>query len=432
MHQEELDNVTRLKEMNQENACLRQENTSLHAALAHATPHALSGHPPDAADADGLGSFPRNLGSAFTLAAQQSDSSAPSSPTGTVEDAASTRQEPGSCPEAASGSQVSSGAASPARPSAEAASSGVGPLFLAFDSSPSPERTAPGLHSEPGTSQGRAIRYWHTAAASGDGEEATQQLTPVFVQPTPQAIPAWREENIRQGASVENTPRSAAEHAHHLVAQLSAQVAAVRASAERQPLAVSIQTPLPSRLRHSSGASITLPEAQEGTSEIGPAGQPGADQQCTPCGGNPAGGRDGGLVRRLRAQLGRLSGNRGGCPPGTPMSLAADRRVAFLRAIDRLEVSRVAMVSCSLSCLRVCGVCSMHYMVVAILLLASQPFCFLPLTYSACCLSAWQLPASKQGNGPPAFSSHVSWAFTHTSSLRENHWPKQRMLLENI
>ena len=76
-HQEELENVGRLQEVNRENASLRQENTTLRAALSRTTPHAHIPDVPVGPNVGALESLPRNLGSAFTLAAQQSDSSGP-------------------------------------------------------------------------------------------------------------------------------------------------------------------------------------------------------------------------------------------------------------------------------------------------------------------------------------------------------------------
>lgn len=344
--QDELENVGRLQDVNQENACLRQENTALKAALAGTTPLAQG---PALEDAGSLESRPRNLGSAFTLAASLSNSGSPSSPQADG-DAASYGQQLRS-PKLYRSTQLaqdSSEDTSPVLPSASATSSA--PLFLAFDSSPSPEQSAP--WGRPPLATG-ASRYWHgTAALSAPGAMAPQ-LTPVMAQPTPVAIPSWDEQpgSPQQESTAEGWSRSAAaKEAQRLVALVSQQVAAVRSSTEQEQSAA---TPAaqPSRLRRNSAADAVQTDPQDTSVACHAAGAQQAPQTAqlfrTPISGvadyeatiaAAAAGRTdkaGDLVQRMRAQLGRLSASKG----RTPMSLAADRRVTFLRAIDYIEVA---------------------------------------------------------------------------------------------
>ena len=353
MPQDELENVGRLQDVNQENARLHQENTALKAALAHRTPLTQGPALPAQQGAEGLDSLPRNLGSAFTLAADLSNANSPSSPEPAAEDAASFGQRLSS-PEVRRGIQLaqedSSPEVSPIQPSATAGASGSAPLFLAFDSSPSPEQSAPQGMPPLASS---AAHYWHGAATSNIPGATAPQLTPVMVQATPVAIPSWDEQpsSPEEERTAENWSRSAAaKEARRLVALVSEQVAAVRSSTGQQQPAATPAAP-PSRLRRDSAANALRPDAQDTSAACRSAG---AQQQAletarsfrTPISrvADPvaAAGRaekEGGLVQRLRAQLGRLSASPGRGAPGTPMSLAVDRRVTFLRAIDRIEVA---------------------------------------------------------------------------------------------
>ncbi|BDA44627.1 hypothetical protein COCOBI_06-1030 [Coccomyxa sp. Obi] len=351
---DELENVGRLQDVNQENACLRQENTALKAALARTTPLAQGPALPTQQDAEALESLPRNLGSAFTLAAHLPNSGSPSSPQPAAEDAVSFGQQLSS-PEIRRGTQLAQGDSSedgsPVQPSVSTAALDSAPLFLAFDSSPSPEQSA--TQGRPPLASG-ASRYWHGAATSSAPEAMAQQLTPVMALPTPVAIPSWDEQpgSPQQDSTAEGWSGSAAaKEAQRLVALVSEQVAGVRSSSEQQQPAATPRAP-PSRLRRNSAADSLHPNAQDTSAAWHTAGAQQAPETArqfrTPISGfgdgaetaAAAAGRadkDGGLVQRLRAQVGRLSASPGGGPPGTPMSLAADRRVTFLRAIDRIE-----------------------------------------------------------------------------------------------
>lgn len=375
MQQEEMEAVGRLQEVHQENASLRHENSSLRTALAGVTPAA----PVLPHDAGNLDSQPKNLTSAFTLAAHPSASTSPSSVApsreASMDAAASAASSPAQQLDSPGGQSSSRPRDSLLQPSSNAVSPPTAPLFLAFDSSLSPEQTVPAAASASQAPTYSSVRrYWESSETPHSTQSSAPLLTPIMVQPTPAAIHNWDHPlSSSQPAAAANSPGSAADEAHRLVSLVAAEVAAVRASAQRPPqLPLPAGTPQPSRLRHSSDAADGSPvrpaqptaaAADEAASEPqtviprhgampdGNQGEPLLQQQrqqvCTPAGvgtgaGTPRtagrGHEDSGLVRRLRAQFGRLTGSSAGGAPGTPMSLAVDRRVTFLRAIDRLEV----------------------------------------------------------------------------------------------
>lgn len=214
-----------------------------------------------------------------------------------------------------------------------------------------------------------------------------ETLSPVPVQPTPLPVAAlWQD---AERSPPHTAASAAAVEAQRLLSMVSAEVSAVHMRTAAEPSAhqhdlladvtpagaesLSSFAPQPSCLRHMAvatpGASEQDYQKVEASAEESPAREDQRISQAdriddhSPSQGMASAGRqllvtpgvsarlqaigaastartggERGLVARLRAQLDRLSGSRYIGLPATPTSLADDRRVMFLRAIDRLEV----------------------------------------------------------------------------------------------